>query len=73
MHKIHIELARDIGLSKKLRAKIEKEQKENYENNIWALNECENFGLKANTKNILKLKLWKEQKEFCIYSGKKYP
>lgn len=71
MHKIHIELARDIGLSKKLRTKIEKEQKENYENNIWALNECENFGLKTNAKNILKLKLWKEQKEFCIYSGKK--
>ncbi|WP_337205312.1 type II CRISPR RNA-guided endonuclease Cas9 [Campylobacter molothri] len=71
MHKIHIELARDIGTSKKLREAIEKEQKENQEINAWAIKECEKFSLKANSKNILKLKLWREQNEFCIYSGKK--
>lgn len=71
VHKIHLELARDVGLSKKAREKIEKEQKENKEINDWALDECEKFGLKANNKNILKLKLWKEQKEICAYSGKK--
>ncbi|WP_291953130.1 type II CRISPR RNA-guided endonuclease Cas9, partial [Campylobacter sp.] len=39
--------------------------------NNWAKNECENIGLKVNAKNILKLKLWREQNEICIYSGKK--
>ncbi len=71
VHKIHLELARDVGLSKKVREKIIKEQKENQAVNAWALKECENIGLKASAKNILKLKLWKEQKEICIYSGKK--
>lgn len=71
VHKIHLELARDVGLSKKVKEKIEKEQKENQAINTWALNECDNMGLKTNAKNILKLKLWKEQKEICIYSGKK--
>lgn len=71
MHKIHIELSREIGLNKKRRKEIESEQKQNQAINTWALSECENIGLKANTKNILKLKLWKEQNEFCIYSGNK--
>lgn len=71
VHKIHLELARDVGLSKKAREKIKKEQEENQVVNAWALKECENIGLKASAKNILKLKLWKEQKEICIYSGNK--
>ncbi|MBT0823712.1 type II CRISPR RNA-guided endonuclease Cas9 [Campylobacter lari] len=71
VHKIHLELARDVGLSKKAREKIKKEQEENQAVNAWALKECENIGIKASAKNILKLKLWKEQKEICIYSGNK--
>lgn len=71
VHKIHLELARDVGLSKKAREKIEDQQKNNKAINDWALKECENIGLKASAKNILKLKLWKEQKEICIYSGNK--
>ncbi|WP_257927886.1 type II CRISPR RNA-guided endonuclease Cas9 [Campylobacter lari] len=71
VHKIHLELARDVGLSKKAREKIEDQQKNNKAINDWALKECENIGIKASAKNILKLKLWKEQKEICIYSGNK--
>nr|WP_277930866.1 type II CRISPR RNA-guided endonuclease Cas9 [Helicobacter sp. CaF467b] len=71
MHKIHIELARDAGLSKEARNKIEKEQKENKNINDNAEKTCKEFGLKPNAKNILKIKLWREQGEICAYSGKK--
>lgn len=73
MHKIHIELARDAGLSKEARNKIEKEQKENKDINDKAEKTCKEFGLKPNAKNILKIKLWREQGEICAYSGKKLP
>ena len=71
MHKIHLELARDISLSKENRKKLEKEQNKNKELNAKALRDCNTFKLKINAKNILKLKLWYEQNEICIYSGKK--
>ncbi len=71
MHKINIELAREVGKNHSQRAKIEKEQNENYKAKKDAELECEKLGLKINSKNILKLRLFKEQKEFCAYSGEK--
>lgn len=71
MHKINIELAREVGKNYSQRAKIEKEQNENYKAKKDAELECEKLGLKINSKNILKLRLFKEQKEFCVYSGEK--
>ncbi|EAL0374765.1 TPA: type II CRISPR RNA-guided endonuclease Cas9 [Campylobacter jejuni] len=71
VHKINIELAREVGKNHSQRAKIEKEQNENYKAKKDAEIECEKLGLKINSKNILKLRLFKEQKEFCAYSGEK--
>ncbi|EAJ1198445.1 type II CRISPR RNA-guided endonuclease Cas9 [Campylobacter jejuni] len=71
VHKINIELAREVGKNHSQRAKIEKEQNENYKAKKDAELECEKLGLKINSKNILKLRLFKEQKEFCAYSGEK--
>lgn len=71
VHKIHIEFAREVGVSKEIRNKIEKEQQENAELNKWAEEQCVKLEIKSSSKNKLKLKLWKEQKEFCAYSGKK--
>ncbi|HDZ5105943.1 TPA: type II CRISPR RNA-guided endonuclease Cas9 [Campylobacter jejuni] len=71
VHKINIELAREVGKNHSERNKIEKEQNENFKAKKDAELECEKLGLKINSKNILKLRLFKEQKEFCAYSGEK--
>lgn len=70
-HKIHIEFTRDVGKNFNDRKKIEKEQKANRELNTQAEKLCEEIGLDKNGRNILKIKLWKRQDEFCVYSGKK--
>ncbi|MDO7252477.1 type II CRISPR RNA-guided endonuclease Cas9 [Helicobacter cappadocius] len=71
LHKIHIEFTRDVGKSFNDRQKIKKEQDANRKLNDEAKNLCQEFGLEVNGRNILKVKLWKRQDEFCIYSGKK--
>ncbi len=68
VHKIHLEFTREAKLSAKERQKYEKEQKEHFEANEEARKRCEDFGLEANGTNILKLKLWQEQKGVCVYS-----
>ncbi|PAF53050.1 type II CRISPR RNA-guided endonuclease Cas9 [Helicobacter sp. 13S00482-2] len=71
LHKIHIEFARDISKNFNERKKIEIEQNKNRDLNNEAKRLCESIGLDPNGRNILKLKLWKQQDEFCIYSGDK--
>lgn len=68
VHKIHLEFTREAKLSAKERQKYEKEQREHFEANEEARKRCEDFGLEANGTNILKLKLWQEQKGVCVYS-----
>ena len=68
VHKIHLEFTREAKLSAKERQKYEKEQKEHFEANEEARKRCEDFGLEANGTNILKLKLWQEQKGVWVYS-----
>lgn len=70
-HKIHIEYAREAKLNATERQKYEKEQRENYAANQAARKQCESLGLEPSSTNLLKLKLWKEQGEFCAYSGEK--
>lgn len=70
-HKIHIEYAREAKLNATERQKYEKEQRENYAANQAARKQCESLGLEPSSTNLLKLKLWKEQEEFCAYSGEK--
>lgn len=71
VHKIHLEFTREAKLSAKERQKYEKEQKEHFEANQKAIQQCEILGLPVNGANILKMKLWLEQGEYCAYSGKK--
>lgn len=72
VHKIHLEFTREAKLSAKERQKYEKEQKEHFEANQKAKELCKQIGIdENNTKNILKAKLFIEQGEFCVYSGKK--
>ena len=71
MHKIHLEFTREVGKSHDERKKIEKEQKEHFEANQRAQKQCEVLGLPLNGTNILKMKLWIEQGEYCAYSGDK--
>lgn len=70
-HKIHIEYAREAKLNATERQKYEKEQRDNYAANQAARKQCESLGLEPSSTNLLKLKLWKEQGEFCAYSGEK--
>ncbi|MCX2716836.1 type II CRISPR RNA-guided endonuclease Cas9 [Helicobacter sp. MIT 21-1697] len=70
-HKIHLEFTREAKLSSKERQKYEKEQKEHFDANQKAMQQCEILGLPINGTNILKMKLWIEQKESCAYSDKK--
>ncbi|MDE7175640.1 MAG: type II CRISPR RNA-guided endonuclease Cas9 [Helicobacter sp.] len=71
VHKIHLEFTREVKLSAKERQKYEKEQKEHFEANQRAQKQCEILGLSINSTNILKMKLWIEQRECCAYSGKR--
>lgn len=71
VHKIHLEFTREAGKSYDERKKIEKEQREHFEANQNAQKQCEILGLPLNGANILKMKLWIEQGEYCVYSGEK--
>ena len=71
MHRIHLEFTREAGKSYDERKKIEKEQKEHFEANQRAQKQCEILKLPLNGVNILKMKLWIEQGEYCAYSGDK--
>ncbi|WP_297601437.1 type II CRISPR RNA-guided endonuclease Cas9 [Helicobacter sp. UBA3407] len=71
VHKIHLEFTREAGKNYDERKKIEKEQREHFEANQKAIQQCEILGLPINGGNILKMKLWIEQKELCVYSDRK--
>ncbi len=71
VHKIHLEFTREAKLSAKERQKYEKEQRGHFEANQNAIKQCEILGLPLNGANILKMKLWIEQGECCVYSGDK--
>ena len=68
-----IETARDLPLG----AQTKKELEKNYETNKKKKEEARKFikdlGLVVNRDNIFRYRLWKEQKETCVYSGKKIP
>lgn len=66
---INIELARDLAKNFKDRKSIEKEQKENRDNKEKIRNELKELMRKEPTGGeLLKYRLWKEQKEECAYS-----
>lgn len=69
-HKIHIEYAKEAKLNTTERQKYEKEQRDNYATNQNARKQCESLELEPTSSNLLKIKLWLEQGELCLYSGK---
>lgn len=74
VHKINIEFTREAGMSREKRKKMENKQKENFQANEQAKKMCEDknqLNIAPTKKNILKIKLWKEQSELCVYSGTK--
>lgn len=71
VHKIHIELTRDVGKNFQEREKYKKEIESNYKARVQAMQECEKLGLTLSEGNILKLRLFREQNGICVYSGRK--
>lgn len=65
---IKLEIARDFGLSKVKRDKLEKQRLANEKNNRAIDSELVKFGYAITSKNRLKYKLWKEQKGKDIYT-----
>ena len=70
LHYCNVELAREVGASKKERGENERAQKENATKNAAAVGILKTQGIEINGSNILKAKLWIEQGGHCIYSGK---
>ncbi|EJY56056.1 HNH endonuclease [Alicyclobacillus hesperidum URH17-3-68] len=70
---IHIELARELSKNLDERRKIEKAQKENQKNNEQIKDEIREILGSAHVtgRDIVKYKLFKQQQEFCMYSGEK--
>lgn len=71
VHKIHIELGREVGKSYLTRQQYENEQKENLRKINEAKELLAQYHLPINDTNILKARLFKEQNECCAYSKAK--
>ena len=70
--RIHLEMARDLSRSFSERRKIEKLQKDNRNSRLEAAEHLrEILGREAGSEDIYKYRLWKEQKNYCLYSGNK--
>ena len=68
---IHVEFTRDIKKSHEDRRKIEKAQGEFRETKENArIDATDKLGHEPNAKELLKFRLWEEQKHHCMYSGK---
>ena len=69
---VNIELARDLAKTFSERSRIEKENENKRNTNEKVKKEIEELGkMNVTGQDIIKYKLWKEQGEICIYSGKK--
>lgn len=65
-----IELAREVGKNFQDRNKIKKSQDDNMKRNENALKSIREFKTNPTGQDIVKYKLWQEQQNICIYSGK---
>lgn len=66
--KIVVETARELN-SKSEKENLDKIQKENKKHNERAKEQIEQRGKKASKKNIVRFRLWEDQKGQCFYSG----
>ncbi len=67
---VHVELAREMGKNKKLRKEIEDLQKQNEDERNFIKNGGIEGILPQTALDIKKLRLWKQQGGYCMYSGK---
>ena len=69
---VNIELARDLAKTFQERTDIDKRNKERQAVNEKVKEEIEELGkLNVTGQDIIKYRLWKEQGEICVYSGRK--
>ncbi len=68
-HSIAIELGRDLPEGKEYRSQFDKVQAENQTKNHALNGRLEELGITPNKDNRLRLQLWQEQQEVCIYTG----
>ncbi len=66
---IRIELARDLGNSKKKRDEILRKQQANAKRNEETIKDLKKYNIKITGENITKYKLWKEQQGKDIFTG----
>ncbi len=67
---VNIELAREMAKSRKERDEITKNNNERAADNERIKAQLKEMGLTANSTNVLKKKLYEEQGQKCMYSGK---
>lgn len=67
---ISIELARELGKNNKERTEIKNRQDENRSYNEKIASQIMELGFAVNGENIIRLKLWQEQKNLDPYTGK---
>lgn len=71
---VHVELAREMSKNFDERRKIEKQNKENRDNNEKVKKQIMEYGVKNPTgMDILKFRLWQDQNETCMYTGNHIP
>lgn len=68
--RIHIEMARDLKMGPKQRKAHQKETRAAEKERAEAAKELEKYNVVPNREAIQLLRLWKEQKQMCPYSGK---
>lgn len=67
---IRVELARNARGTAQQRADQSKRQRENEKSRAYAVEQIESYGTKPTADAIERYRLWKEQEEHCIYSGR---
>lgn len=71
---IHIELARDIARNFDDRKKLTKNRDENQKKTERVIQQLKELGVEnPSMGDVLKFRLWQEQQECCMYSGKRIP
>lgn len=71
---VHVELAREMSKNFDERRKIDKRNKENRSNNERIKEQIKEYGVQNPTgHDILKLRLWQDQNEICMYTGNHIP
>ena len=68
--RIRVELARDMKLGQKQKARLNAQNKKNRDMNDKARELMVEIGVSDNGENRLRYRLWKEQKGLCPYTGK---